>query len=220
MKSTKRVGGRPRLKPVHDGERVHLGFRVTPDLKSRLEMAAELNGRSQSQEAELRLERSLSSEQVLEEALDLAYGPAPAALVLTIAQVMSDAGRYAAFSATGSSGPADWLDDAAAFDQAAEAVTEVLRTFRAALGEFRAPRSNSLPDLGVGLARGYLEAIKNEDRGGAIGDWAKPIRKKLGAERSRRLPVADKEVLVPGIDPSTTGPAALVRLRKTETPNE
>ena len=54
---TKRIG-RPTKKPK-PGERVPLGLRVTPEMKKRLEKAAIRNGRSISQEAELRLERSL-----------------------------------------------------------------------------------------------------------------------------------------------------------------
>jgi hypothetical protein len=53
----KRIG-RP-TKPPAPGERVPLGLRVTPEMKGRLEAAAQQNGRSLSQEAELRLERSL-----------------------------------------------------------------------------------------------------------------------------------------------------------------
>jgi hypothetical protein len=40
------------------GERVSLGLKVTADIKSRIDTAAKASGRTQSQEAELRLERS------------------------------------------------------------------------------------------------------------------------------------------------------------------
>ena len=49
----KRGRGRPTV-----GERVPLGLRVTPEMKRRLDAAAKESGRSQSQEAEIRLERS------------------------------------------------------------------------------------------------------------------------------------------------------------------
>ena len=59
MSATKRKRiGRPTKKPK-PGERVPLGLRVTADMKKRLEKAAIKSGRSISQEAELRLERSL-----------------------------------------------------------------------------------------------------------------------------------------------------------------
>jgi hypothetical protein len=67
-KPKKRIG-RP-TKPPKEGERVPLGLRVTPLMKRRLEDAATKNGRSLSQEAEIRLEMSLSSDRQL----TLAYG--------------------------------------------------------------------------------------------------------------------------------------------------
>ncbi len=64
----KRIG-RP-TKPPAEGERVSLGLRVTADVKRKLEGAAIKKGRSISQEAEFRLEMSLSSDRQL----ILAYG--------------------------------------------------------------------------------------------------------------------------------------------------
>lgn len=49
--------GRP-LKAGVPGTRVSLGLRVTTDLKFRLDEAVVKSGRSQSQEVEIRLERS------------------------------------------------------------------------------------------------------------------------------------------------------------------
>jgi hypothetical protein len=57
----KRVG-RPVVE-AEPGERAGLSLRVTPEVKKRLELAAEKHGRSLSQEAEFRLERSLYIEQ-------------------------------------------------------------------------------------------------------------------------------------------------------------
>jgi hypothetical protein len=59
----KRVG-RP-TKPPREGERVPLGFRITPDLKLKLEDAARKSGRSQSQEAEFRLESTFQHDEQL-----------------------------------------------------------------------------------------------------------------------------------------------------------
>ncbi|MBZ9710496.1 hypothetical protein LB543_27740 [Mesorhizobium sp. ESP7-2] len=55
--------GRPTKAPT-PGERVSLGLRVTADMKERLDRAAAENGRSQSQEAEYRLERSFGDERL------------------------------------------------------------------------------------------------------------------------------------------------------------
>jgi hypothetical protein len=57
-KQIKKRIGRPTKRPK-SGQRVPLGLRVTPEMKTRLERAATKRGRSLSQEAELMLERSL-----------------------------------------------------------------------------------------------------------------------------------------------------------------
>jgi len=64
--------GRPRRDPL-PGERVPLGLRVTPQMKKMLEAAADASGRSQSQEAEHRLEmafRDAPLEAMLSEILE------------------------------------------------------------------------------------------------------------------------------------------------------
>jgi hypothetical protein len=53
--------GRPTKAPS-PGERVSLGLRVTAEIKRKLDEAGEKSGRSQSQEAEIRLERSFELE--------------------------------------------------------------------------------------------------------------------------------------------------------------
>jgi predicted DNA-binding protein len=55
--------GRP-TKLATTGQRVSLGLRVTAEIKERLDRAAKESGRSQSQEAELRLERSFLADRL------------------------------------------------------------------------------------------------------------------------------------------------------------
>jgi hypothetical protein len=59
----KRRMGRPWLQP-EPGQRVQLSFRITPDLKHKLDAAADHSGRSQSQECELRLEASFEADRL------------------------------------------------------------------------------------------------------------------------------------------------------------
>jgi len=66
LKFPKRMG-RPTKAPK-SGERVSLGLRVTADIKRKLDAAAVASGRSQSQEAELRLERSFERDEFRREA--------------------------------------------------------------------------------------------------------------------------------------------------------
>lgn len=60
----KRPRGRPVLLP-NESERVSIGFRTTPMIKMALMEAAATNGRSISQEAELRLELSFRDDRVV-----------------------------------------------------------------------------------------------------------------------------------------------------------
>lgn len=71
--STERKRGRPTKAPQTEG-RVSLGLRVSAEIKRRLDAAAEVSGRSQSQEAEFRLERSFERQGLLREVLELAFG--------------------------------------------------------------------------------------------------------------------------------------------------
>ena len=84
--------GPPKREP-RDGERVALSLRMTPDLKRRLDAVAEQHGRSQSQEAEIRLERSFERQDILSNALTLAYGERVAGLLIALGEVMADVGN-------------------------------------------------------------------------------------------------------------------------------
>ena len=55
--------GRP-LKEAAEGHRVMLGLRVSADVKNKLDEAARKSGRSQSQEAEIRLQKSFDAEEL------------------------------------------------------------------------------------------------------------------------------------------------------------
>jgi hypothetical protein len=85
---------RPRGRPTV-GERVPLGLRVTPELKRRLDAAAEQSGRSQSQEAEFRLERTFDRENLLPQVLSLAYRSQLAGVLMLLGAGMEEeAQRY------------------------------------------------------------------------------------------------------------------------------
>lgn len=60
--------GRPTKQPA-PGKRASLGLKVTADIKRRLDAAARANGRTQSQEAEVRLEQSFRDEYLLQQIL-------------------------------------------------------------------------------------------------------------------------------------------------------
>lgn len=130
--------GRPRKEPT-SGDRVSLGLRVTAQTKNRLDEAAVASGRSQSQEAEFRLDRSFDRQDLLQESLQLAYGAPMAQLLQAIGWVMSTAGPAAAVEALGDKTGAErwliakdkWATVPEGRSEAAEAAIALLRWFQA-----------------------------------------------------------------------------------------
>jgi hypothetical protein len=120
--------GRP-TKSASPGERASLGLRVRPEIKEQLERAAEESGRSQSQEAEFRLESSFERSNLHREVLELMYGPQLGAILMMIGSVMGDVGVQAAFNANFTAGK-PWFNDAYAFDQAVRASVRILEALR------------------------------------------------------------------------------------------
>lgn len=115
MTMVKRGRGRPTI-----GKRVSLGLRVTPEMKKKLDAAAEANGRSQSQEAELRLARSFDRVDLLGEVLALAFGERLAGLLIMLGIVMADQGRRI------TDRKRDWTSDSVAYDAAVFAAMRLL----------------------------------------------------------------------------------------------
>ncbi len=93
--------GRP-TKDAAPGTRASLGLKVTGDIKAKLDAAARANGRTQSQEAEARLEQTFREELLLPQILDAAYGRESAGLVLALAECIRGAANRAAMLCDGS----------------------------------------------------------------------------------------------------------------------
>jgi hypothetical protein len=204
--------GRPGRKPraANQGQRVSLGLKVTPEIKNRLDAAARARGRTQSQEAEARLERSFRAEDEVKGALALAYGRRVGGILLVLARAMNDAGWGSGLIKTNSfEGAADWLDEPWAYDQMVQAAKTVLEAFRPE-GEIHPPpppvdpitfeprNANYWDDLplGIGFANACLEALRgNADKTSpAMKEWADEIvRDMLGTRPRPRKPSAKKE---------------------------
>ena len=90
----KRVG-RP-VKPAPESGRVALSLRVTAPMKAALEEQSTKNGRSLSQEADLRLERTFETQSLLPQVLELAYGTRLAAAMADIGHELriAEVARY------------------------------------------------------------------------------------------------------------------------------
>src|SRR5262245_46593766 len=91
-RNRKGFGGRPRKHESEAGEKLHLGIRVTPEMKQRLEAVAAANGRSQSQEAEIRLQRTFDRQDLLVEVLTVGFGKELAGILMMLGVAMLWAG--------------------------------------------------------------------------------------------------------------------------------
>jgi hypothetical protein len=101
-----------------------------------------------SEEAEARLEQSFRVENSLDQALDMAYGPANADLLRTLGRIMSVADGLARFH------KADrWFDDGPTFDSVRWVIGKVFKTLEPAGSA--APRAKGGP--GEGMSRLLLD---------------------------------------------------------------
>lgn len=126
--------GRP-IKTPESGERVTLGLRVTADMKGRLGDEAVRNGRSLSQEAEIRLEQSFKEE-------DAFGGPQLREIAHQMAGAFARGGRAGA-RARGHPKwpPATWMQDPYCFKVAMKEVGWAL-----AMAHPKSDRAEQIPD--------------------------------------------------------------------------
>ena len=131
-------GGRPRKQKIKPGDRVSIGFRVTPKMKAKIDAAAEESGRSQAQEIELRLERSFDRQDLAMDFLSARFGPETANMLVILGHGMKAAGLIANIARMEAPPSAarvpisvNWLDDPEIFDVVASTVAKIFNGFRA-----------------------------------------------------------------------------------------
>jgi hypothetical protein len=189
-----RQRGRP-TKPAKQGEKATLSLRVTADLKRRLDAAGGLAGRNLSEEAERRLDTSFRAADMLDQALDLAFGQPAAGLILLLARAMHDVGNGAGFLATGYFGGDGWLTKPYAFDQVVSALEAIIKAPRpdgdgaaplppGGAGTDWNPRAQT---LGRDAAKRLLEAVAGQHDDSDLGQWAEGIRTRLGPQIVERI---------------------------------
>ncbi len=154
-------GGPPKRRPK-DGERVALSLRMTPALKRRLDAAAEKGGRSLSQEAEVRLERSFDHQDLLSEVLTIAYGKELAGILMFLGGTMlfTDS-YYQAESNRDRPNPrasykGAWAPSPDGYDQCVQAALAVLEALRPA----GAPNTTSA--AGIEVASAISKAVRGD----------------------------------------------------------
>jgi hypothetical protein len=97
------------------GRKPLLNLRVDPSLHQRLAKAAADSGRAMSEEAVRLLDYGLQSRSLLEQAINLTFGPTIAGDLMMIGHTMRTA-------AGGDSVPVDWCETPEIFDRVAKAV--------------------------------------------------------------------------------------------------
>lgn len=155
MRPPRRIGGRPKKVPK-EGERVALSIRMTPELKRKLDEAAERGGRSLTQEAEFRLARSFDREGLLLEVMSLSYGDELAGILYMLGEVMLP---VVLATADHKKLVGSWIDEPYAFDQALKAALKLLEALRPTGAAERPPHVSPHVEWGDEVARLMLEAI-------------------------------------------------------------
>jgi hypothetical protein len=174
-------------RPVEYGERFPLGLRVTKEVKKKLTDAANASGRSQSQEAELRLEQTFNATNTLYDALDLAYGKHLTGLLLAMAQAAQITGtRAMTVNEWNFEGCEDWVLDPYAYDQAVKAINSLLEEFRpkgkieiAPVSDFSRYPSSMYEDLGKGFAADLFARLVQPNDQRADAEIVSAITKRL-----------------------------------------
>jgi hypothetical protein len=133
--TARRVGGRPRRRKYKTNERVPLSLRVQPHIKKLIDSASERTGRSQSMEAEVRLEQSAHTEGLLPDALLLRHGIMGARLIMRVSTALEAVRQVAChlvLQERGAWNPDDWLKDPRCYAEVEAAFARILARVRPA----------------------------------------------------------------------------------------
>ena len=158
------------------GKRYPLNMRTTFEIRRALELSARASGRSLAQEAEIRIEQSISAQQSLTAGLAAAWGPRNAGVTILIGRLL--AGADAAARTHGLDG---WLESPGVHDLVVRAINSYLRAVR--------PQRPSDPAQQL-RSFGHLSPWKILSDGPSEGD---PLVDLLGEYLLRRLR-ADKSL--------------------------
>jgi DNA end-binding protein Ku len=153
---------------------------VTAELKRRLDTAADQSGRSQSQEAEFRLERSFDHQDLLSEALTLAYGRKFAGIIMALGFVMDGAARSRQMTK-------DWTQEPESFERAAQAAYTLLTAARPQA----TPPNPTSSDPGWSFTNDFIEAIRGHKPDYPAMEQAANIKRLLGPIAERMTPEFD-----------------------------
>ena len=148
-------------------DQIQINVRMREGLRAKLEQSAKKNYESLNREIVDRLEHSFDRQDLLVEALTLAYGGQVAGRLMMIGQAMQQAGRMAAMAVDPRNSFDQWVRDPFAYRQAMEAAKIVLFELRPE-GDPVTPKTTSLADaskvelIGTFVGKDLTEAIKGK----------------------------------------------------------
>jgi len=161
-------------------------------LKYALDDSAAKSGRSQSQEAEFRLERSFHDQDLLNETMTLAYGSEGGAILAIIGAIIREVGFWAPqIAIIDKSSNGRWIDNRFLFDEVVGALNQIFGRLRPTDGAAPPKQFAALLD-GIGQRNldAILAIIANPDGSNtppATRDWGRQIRVRLGDAGARLL---------------------------------
>jgi hypothetical protein len=184
LPKAKNRGGRPRRRKIKPGDRVPIGLRVTPQMKARIDSAATDSGRSQSQEIEMRLERSFSQEQVAHEIIGAIYGDQIGGMMIMLGAAIKTTGSFATMAGILPSaavadswlGEDSWLKDPFLFDQVSQAVATIVEAHRPPGAILRPDQVQHLPEeLGALAAKRFLQLLASGHTERSFEEWREGV---------------------------------------------
>jgi len=169
MQGMAKTSGRPGRKPrpANQGQRVSLGLKVTPEIKNQLDAEAKRNGRTQSQEAEARLENSFRNERVLDEAIELAFERINGDLLIAVFGGITKAAAAASHILTDNE---HWSDDPDTLTAAVFLINSLFDSQKNARGSV----SELRVDLAIDFMTSEILRIMNNE------EWLSERRRRLG----------------------------------------
>jgi hypothetical protein len=183
-----------------DQKRIPLSMRITPELRDRLVTEAGENGRSITQEAEIRLQQSFREQNSLDQALDFKYGRDMVGVLLLVEHLFGQAEAECNWTKSLAGQPPAgqyWANDPFVFEQTMRAVVRALDALRPAgdsSGPLRAENGEDVSGLsanaGARAAATFLAALV-DPAANHWGRWARPIAARLGPELVERIQAAE-----------------------------
>jgi hypothetical protein len=147
------------------GKRYPLNMRTTFEVRRELERAAAATGRSLAQEAEHRIQQTFQNQKILQEALDLSFGPEISGLLMVIGDVMRTTAQTVAFTSTGDPSIENWSEYPLIYDAVARAVATVFeqhnpRGEMLPMSDENASKQITADDIAQGIAIKRMAALK------------------------------------------------------------